>query len=181
MCRARRAVHRRRSPSRHCRVDAVNREQAACDVELRQRGADGVYRLVHAKSLPVRDADGCILRWFVLQTDVDGASATRRRSRVRLEELAKSERNANHHRCHPLSSSSRSGLTAHFCPRIRAVPGLHGPDEEEVRTESLGDVFHPEDTEGCARPTRSGDLARFVRYERRVRRRDASVSVVLNR
>ena len=41
------------------------------DVELRQRGADGVYRWFHAQGLPVRDAEGCILRWFVLQTDVD--------------------------------------------------------------------------------------------------------------
>jgi PAS domain S-box-containing protein len=41
------------------------------DVELRQRGADGVYRWFHVQGLPVRDADGRILRWCVLQTDVD--------------------------------------------------------------------------------------------------------------
>jgi PAS domain S-box-containing protein len=41
------------------------------DIELRQRGADGVYRWFHAQGLPVRDAEGRILRWFVLQTDVD--------------------------------------------------------------------------------------------------------------
>jgi PAS domain S-box-containing protein len=41
------------------------------DVELRQRGADGVYRWFHVQDLPVRDADGRILRWCVLQTDVD--------------------------------------------------------------------------------------------------------------
>jgi len=41
------------------------------DVELRQRGADGVYRWFHVQGLPVRDAEGRILRWCVLQTDVD--------------------------------------------------------------------------------------------------------------
>jgi hypothetical protein len=55
------------------------------DVELRQRGADGVYRWFHVQGLPVRDAEGCILRWCVLQTDID--------ERKRAEEaLRESER-----------------------------------------------------------------------------------------
>jgi len=41
------------------------------DVELRQRGADGVYRWFHVQGLPVRAPDGRILRWCVLQTDID--------------------------------------------------------------------------------------------------------------
>jgi PAS domain S-box-containing protein len=41
------------------------------DVELRQRGSDGMYRWFHVQGLPVRDPDGRILRWCVLQTDVD--------------------------------------------------------------------------------------------------------------
>jgi PAS domain S-box-containing protein len=41
------------------------------DIELRQRGADGVYRWFHVQGLPVRDAEGSILRWCVLQTDID--------------------------------------------------------------------------------------------------------------
>jgi PAS domain S-box-containing protein len=39
--------------------------------EHRQRGADGVYRWFHVQGLPVRDDDSRILRWFVLQTDID--------------------------------------------------------------------------------------------------------------
>jgi PAS domain S-box-containing protein len=39
--------------------------------EHRQRGADGVYRWFLVQGLPVRDADGRILRWCVLQTDID--------------------------------------------------------------------------------------------------------------
>jgi PAS domain S-box-containing protein len=35
------------------------------DVELRQRRADSVYRWFHVQSLPVRDAEGRIIRWCV--------------------------------------------------------------------------------------------------------------------
>src|SRR6202171_945839 len=41
------------------------------DIELRQRRADGVYRWFHVQGLPVRDAEGQIIRWCVLQTDID--------------------------------------------------------------------------------------------------------------
>ena len=36
------------------------------DIELRQRGADSVYRWFRVQGLPVRDADGRIIRWCVL-------------------------------------------------------------------------------------------------------------------
>ena len=55
------------------------------DLELRQRGADGVYRWFHVQGLPVRDAEGRIIRWCVLQTDIE--------DRKRAEEaLRESER-----------------------------------------------------------------------------------------
>ena len=41
------------------------------DVELRQRRADGVYRWFHVQGLPVRNPEGRILRWCVLQTDIE--------------------------------------------------------------------------------------------------------------
>jgi len=41
------------------------------DSEHRQRGADSVYRWFHVQGLPVRDAEGHIVRWCVLQTDID--------------------------------------------------------------------------------------------------------------
>ena len=55
------------------------------DIELRQRGADGLYRWFHVQGLPVRDADGRTVCWCVLQTDID--------QRKRAEEaLRESER-----------------------------------------------------------------------------------------
>ena len=39
--------------------------------ELRYRRADGVYRWFQGRSLPVRDTDGRIARWYSLITDID--------------------------------------------------------------------------------------------------------------
>src|SRR6267378_3172701 len=41
------------------------------DMEVRQLGADGVYRWFHVQGLPVRNPEGRIIRWCVLQTDID--------------------------------------------------------------------------------------------------------------
>jgi len=52
------------------------------DIELRQRGADSVYRWFRVQGLPVRDADGRIIHWCVLQTNID----ERRRAEEALRE-----------------------------------------------------------------------------------------------
>ncbi len=41
------------------------------DVEERIQRADGVYRWFHARGLPLRDAEGHIIRWYVLLTDIE--------------------------------------------------------------------------------------------------------------
>src|SRR6266403_96914 len=41
------------------------------EVAGRQRRADGVYRWFHMRAFPLRDTDGRILLWYLLQTDVD--------------------------------------------------------------------------------------------------------------
>jgi PAS domain S-box-containing protein len=42
-----------------------------CDIEHRIRRADGVYRWFHVRGLPLRDTQGRVARWYVLQTDID--------------------------------------------------------------------------------------------------------------
>jgi len=41
------------------------------DVEARLRRADGVYRWFDTRGFPLRDTEGRIVRWYLLQTDVD--------------------------------------------------------------------------------------------------------------
>jgi C4-dicarboxylate-specific signal transduction histidine kinase len=64
-------------------------------VESRHRRADGTYRWFHVRGLPLRDADGRIVRWFVLQTDIDDrkrAEEKLRRSEAFLAEGQKLSR-----------------------------------------------------------------------------------------
>jgi len=41
------------------------------DLEIRSRRVDGVYRWCHLRSSPQRDAEGRIVRWYSLGTDID--------------------------------------------------------------------------------------------------------------
>ena len=59
---------------------------SAYNVESRHRRADGTYRWFNVLGLPLRDSQGHILRWFILQIDID--------DRKRAEEALRSaERN----------------------------------------------------------------------------------------
>jgi formate hydrogenlyase transcriptional activator len=49
---------------------AIETGQAA-DLEIRSRGADGVYRWFNLRSRPQHDAEGRIVRWYSLVTDID--------------------------------------------------------------------------------------------------------------
>jgi formate hydrogenlyase transcriptional activator len=108
------------------------------DVEHRAKRADGVFRWLHARGQPLRDADGRIIRWCIMLTDVD--------DRKRAEEaLCASELN--------------------FRVIIDSIPGLvhtltatgelefvnqqnlayFGKTLEELRSWATSDVFHPDD------------------------------------
>src|SRR6202161_4837377 len=40
-------------------------------LELRQRRADGMYRWVQSRALPLRVMKGCITKWYMVVTDSD--------------------------------------------------------------------------------------------------------------
>jgi formate hydrogenlyase transcriptional activator len=53
--------------------------------EYRVRRADGVYCWFHVRSLPWRDAEGRIIRWYTLRTDIDDRKQAEDRLQLLLE------------------------------------------------------------------------------------------------
>jgi PAS domain S-box-containing protein len=108
------------------------------DFEARLRRADGVYRWFHTRGFPLRDADGRILLWHLLQTDVD--------ERKRAEDgLRESERELR------LIVDSIPGLVATLTPAgevefvNRQVLEYYGKTLEELAHWETSDATYPED------------------------------------
>ncbi len=143
------------------------------DVDHRLRRADGVYRWFHARGLPQLDADGRILRWYVLLTDID--------DRRRVEEALKRSEAF-------LAEAQRLSATGSFSWRVAT--------DEIMWSEQLYRIFeidpgvpvtldmivarvHPEDN-----PTRHDVIERARRdggdfeYEQRLIMRDGSIKYV---
>jgi formate hydrogenlyase transcriptional activator len=57
------------------------------DTEHRLRRADGVYRWFQARGLPVRDTEGCIIRWHLLLTDIDDRKRAENELAKALDEI----------------------------------------------------------------------------------------------
>jgi PAS domain S-box-containing protein len=104
----------------------------------RLRRADGVYRWFENSGFPLRDAEGRVLRWCVLLTDID--------ERKRAEEALK--RNEYESR---LTVDSIPGLIAVFTPGgevefvNRQTLEYFGRTWEELKRWGTGDTTHPED------------------------------------
>jgi len=108
------------------------------DVDHRLRRTDGVYRWFHARGLPLCDAEGHVLRWYVLLTDIDD----RRRAE---EALRASERDARSF------LDNMPGLLARLSPdgvpEIFNRPFLEylGKTVEQISKWRTGDIVHPDD------------------------------------
>jgi PAS domain S-box-containing protein len=64
---------------------------SAYDIDHRLLRADGVYRWFHARGLPLCDAEGRVLRWYILLTDIDDrkqAEEALARARAELAHVA---------------------------------------------------------------------------------------------
>ena len=143
------------------------------DLENRSRRADGVYRWFQVRARPQRDAEGRIVRWYNLVTDID----ERKRAEVALtkafDEIAKSEAELRTIIDAIPQLIVAIGADGKFLNANQAVLEYTGLTKEEVSSQSFGDVFHPEDTERL-HDQREAAILRGVpfEYERRVRHRD---------
>jgi len=137
------------------------------DAEYRIRRADGVYRWFHVRSLPCRDAQGSIVRWYTLRTDID--------DRKRVEEaLRASELNLR------LVVDSIPQFITVLDPEGRVLYANQllleyiGSNLEELKANDFpAMIFHPDDFERL-RDERQKALARGAPFdlELRLRRND---------
>ena len=85
------------------------------DTEHRMRRADGVYRWFHVRGMPRRDVQGNIVRWYVIETDID--------DRKRAETLLTGEK---HLLEIAAAGNSMSNILAALCRMVEAATeGCH--------------------------------------------------------
>lgn len=108
------------------------------DYEARLKGGDGIYRWFHTRGFPLRDPDGSIVLWYLLQENID----ERRRAD---DDLRASEQNAR------AIVDGFPGLVAVFSADGFAeqvnqqMLTFWGKDWEQLRNWAAADLFHPED------------------------------------
>jgi formate hydrogenlyase transcriptional activator len=136
------------------------------DIEHRILGADGVYRWFVVRGLPARDAEGRIVRWYILITDID----ERRRMHEKLRQSEKEARQLLD--LSPLHITELAPDGARLYTN-RASLDYYGITLEEWQDAGLQQVLHPQDA-GLV----SDDLpAKFqsgspFEYEVRLKRKD---------
>ena len=99
------------------------------EVESRHRRADGVYRWFHVSGFPLRDAEGRIVRWCILQTDIDD----RRQAEARRAAILDSALDS-------IVSIDHEGRITEFNP---AAERTFGYRRAEVAGRHLADVIIP--------------------------------------
>src|SRR5580693_7558680 len=143
------------------------------DLEHRNRGADGVYRWFHGRAVPQRDAEGRIVRWYNLVTDIDDRKRAEDELGKAFEKIAKSEAELRTIIDAIPQLIVALGADGSFLSANQALLEYTGLTKEELGSEAFRAVFHPEDSERL-RDERAAAISRGApfQYERRVRHRD---------
>jgi PAS domain S-box-containing protein len=138
------------------------------DIEKRLRRFDGVYHWFRARGRPARDAQGRIVRWYLVLTDIE----ERKRAEEKLEEQQKELRQV-------LDLAPQ--MVAVFGPereRLYAnsvALAYVGTTLEKWRQESIGSELHPDDVERVKVAAARG-LSTHAAYELEVRIRKSDGS-----
>jgi formate hydrogenlyase transcriptional activator len=143
------------------------------ELEHRSRGADGVYRWFLLRGRPQVDAEGRVVRWYNLVTEINDRKRAEGELERAFEEIAKSEAELRTIIDAIPQLIVALGADGQFLDANRALQEYTGLTKEEVRSERFQGVFHPEDSERL-RDLRAAAISRGVpfEHERRVRRRD---------
>src|ERR1700730_18166969 len=143
------------------------------ELEHRSRGADGVYRWFLLRGRPQRDAEGRVVRWYNLVTDIDDRKRAEGELERAFDELCKSEAELRTIIDAIPQLIVALGADGQFLDANQAILEYTGLTNEDLASERFREVFHPEDTERL-REVRDAAISRGVpfAYERRVRHRD---------
>src|SRR5712675_2502270 len=136
--------------------------------EYRIRRADGVYRWFHVRSLPWRDTEGRIIRWYTLRTDID--------DRKRMEEALRASEESSRE-----TVASIPGLVNTMSPSgelefaNQRWLDYYGKTLEEMKGWETSDVIHPDDLPRAATAwKRSVETGQPFENEHRIRRADGA-------
>ena len=129
------------------------------DVEHRLRRADGIYRWFHVRGCTQMDAEGHVIRWYNLVTDID----ERKRAEAELQTIVDA--------IPQLIIAIDADGDLQFANQ--AVLEYTGLTKEEIGSERFRHVFHPEDSQRL-HAQREAAISRGVpfEYERRLRHKD---------
>jgi formate hydrogenlyase transcriptional activator len=143
------------------------------ELEHRSRGADGVYRWFLLRGRPQRDAEGRVVRWYNLVTDIDDRKCAEAALARAFDEIARSEGELRTIIDAIPQLIVALGADGQFLSANQAVVEYTGLAKEDLGSERFREVFHREDTERL-RDVREAAISRGApfEYERRVRRRD---------
>jgi PAS domain S-box-containing protein len=137
------------------------------DVEVRALRADGTYRWLHSRGLPLRDINGNIVRWHNLLTDIDErkraeeAVRARERFRVIVDDL-------------PVMVTLMTP-DGEFAEGNRHMLEYFGATLEELKRRPTTYSFHPDDRPSVdARWKESVETGRPYDFEARLRRADGT-------
>ena len=146
-------------------IDALKRAVETGDpfeLELRQRRADGVYRWHQFRGRPQRDAEGHIVRWYNLSTDIEDLKRAEQKLRESEEEF---------HRITDFVAQAIVVLSAdgNAVYVNRVALQKTGLTLEEIKARGyFSSAFHPEDVENL-RFKRSEGLSRGEPFELEIR------------
>jgi len=136
------------------------------DFEGRHRRADGVYRWFHMRGFPLRDSEGRIVLWYLLQTDVENRKRTEealRASEINLRQIVDSIPGL-------VCTMSPAGAIEH---QNQQILDYFGKTAEELRDWAFTDAVHPDDLQHVIEVfTKSISTGTLYDIEHRCRRAD---------
>ncbi|HWY54097.1 MAG TPA: sigma 54-interacting transcriptional regulator [Terriglobales bacterium] len=143
------------------------------EIEARLRHFDGEFRWFLFRASPLRNDSGKVVKWYGTNTDLEDRKRAEDELGKAFEEIAKSEAELRTIIDAIPQVIVALGADGSFLSANRALLAYTGLTRDELGSEKVRAVFHPEDSERL-RDERAAAISRGVpfHYERRVRRKD---------